>query len=455
MNKTKLVIIDDDVNVRKTLSAILGSKGYEMFTAKTGAEGIELCRRHAVHVALIDLLLPDMPGLEVLKTVRTECPSTQAIILTGNATLDSAIEATNRGAYSYLLKPYDVEQLLLHIRHAVDKIEAEDKLTSYREHLEELVRERTAELEKEIIERKRAEVEIRKLNEHLKQHIAKLEEARMLADAGIRARGAFLANISHELITPLNSIIGFSQILIDGLGGPMNDQQKEYTESILLGGNRLHETLREIVQFAGLESGEMQLHADRFLLKDLLKSSLLAFNEKAAVQGVALSLENGMPPETELDADRGKLQQALFNLLDNAVKFTPGGGSVRVHARRVRSMESGVRSGKDGSERDSIYSEFITQNPGLGRDFMEISVADTGIGIKEEDLPGLFSVFQQLESPYTKKFKGTGLGLMLAKKLVELHGGKIWVESEFGKGSTFTLAIPMSRKTEGGGVNTD
>ena len=160
-----------------------------------------------------------------------------------------------------------------------------------------------------------------------------------MAEAGLRARGAFLANISHELTTPLNSVIGFSQLLLDGLGGPMNEQQKNYAASILQGGNRLHETLKEIVQFAGLESGEMKLHTDRFLLKDFLKSSLLALNEKAAVQGVALSLELGLPPETELEADRAKLQQALFNLLDNAVKFTPAGGSVRVSARLIRNED--------------------------------------------------------------------------------------------------------------------
>jgi PAS domain S-box-containing protein len=321
-----------------------------------------------------------------------------------------------------------------------DRKNMEKELQEFSGRLEVLVEERTAELKTEVAERKRAEKEIGSLNEELKRHIAELEEARILAAAGIKARGAFLANISHELITPLNSIIGFSQILIDGLGGPMNEQQKDYAASILQGGNRLHETLKEIVQFAGLESGEMLLHTDRFLLKDLLKSSLLAFNEKAAVQGVALSLEIGLPPETELEADRGKIQQVMFNLLDNAVKFTLKGGAVRVAARRIEVEK--IRSYED--EKQSLTSQplnFSTSDTGL----IEISVADTGIGIKPEDMSRLFQPFQQLEAPYTKQYKGTGLGLMLAKNLIELHGGKIWVESEFGKGSRFAFTIPVKQ----------
>ena len=321
-----------------------------------------------------------------------------------------------------------------------DRKHMEKELREFSRRLEALVKERTAELEREVVAHKRAEEEIAKLNEDLKRHIAELEEATMLAKAGIRARGAFLANISHELITPLNSIIGFSQILLDGLGGPMNEQQKEYAASILQGGDRLHETLKEIVQFAGLESGEMKLHADRFLLKDLLKSSLLAFNEKAAVQRVILSLELGLPPETELEADRGKLQQVMFNLLDNAVKFTPKGGSVRVSARLTRD------EGRETREEKAFV--VLTSEASDRASSIVISVADTGIGIKEQDMSRLFQSFQQLESPYTKQYKGTGLGLMLAKKLVELHGGKIWVESEFGKGSRFVFVIPARQNPE-------
>ncbi|MEW6714471.1 MAG: hybrid sensor histidine kinase/response regulator [Nitrospirota bacterium] len=438
-DKSSILIIDDDANLRKTLTDILTVKGYKTLAAENGAEGLSLLRQHTVHLALIDLRLPDISGLDVLNRIRADHPHTEAIILTGNATLDSAIEATNKGAFTYLQKPYDIDQLILHIRHAIEKQQADEKIRQYQEHLEDLVRERTAELEKEVTDRKCAEKEIVKLNEDMRKRIMELEEAKILADAGIRARGAFLANISHELITPLNSIIGFSQILLDGLGGQMNEQQRDYAELILQGGNRLHETLKEIVQFAGMEAGQLQFRVDRFLLNDLLKSSLDALKKKAAVQGVALSLEVGLPQETEIEADRGKLKQVLFNLLDNAVKFTPAGGSVRVAARLVDSSWL-IAHGKIG-----VSSEPSAMNYEPGRKFVEVSVADTGIGIKEEDMPRLFQPFQQLESPYTKTYKGTGLGLMLAQELLKLHNGTIWAESEYGKGSKFTFVIPAMR----------
>ncbi len=157
----------------------------------------------------------------------------------------------------------------------------------------------------------------------------------------------------------------------------------------------------------------------------------MSFREKARIQGVALSLEIEAPPETTLAADQGKLRQILFNLIDNAIKFTPQGGSVRVSARLV-SDQNNPTDQSDQTDRSDV---------------VEISVTDSGIGIRQEDMPSLFKPFQQLESVYTKRFKGTGLGLLLVKKLVELHGGGIQVESEFGKWSRFSFRIPLEQGT--------
>jgi signal transduction histidine kinase len=420
MDKPVILIIDDDPNLRKTLSDILGAKGYEPLAAKDGTEGLALFQQRRVHAVLIDLRLPDISGLDVLSRVKAGFPSTEAIILTGNATLDSAIEATNKGAFSYLQKPYEIDQLLMHIRHALEKQEAADKIRRYQEHLEELVRERT-----------RA-----------------LESARDAAEAGSRAKTEFIMNMSHEIRTPLNSIIGFSEVLLDELTGKLNEKQKEYADNILSSGRVLYDLVLNVLDFSDVESGVMELQAIRFSVRDLLNSSMAVVKNDIAARTMDLGL--GMDPEAdiEIDADPIKIKRILVHLLGNAVKFTPEGGSVRVTARLTRdegrgTKVEGVLRLREQSERSAIVSREQFDCPSS----IVISVADTGIGIKPEDMPRLFKEFTQLEAPMRKKYKGTGMGLALTKKLVELHGGKIWAESEFGRGSRFSFAIPVNRKT--------
>lgn len=227
-----------------------------------------------------------------------------------------------------------------------------------------------------------------------------------------RAKSDFLANMSHELRTPLNSILGFSEVLQDQLFGQLNEKQQEYVSYILGSGRHLLDLINDILDLAKVEAGKMTLEAGSFPLQALLESAMNMFKEKAIKHGIAmdLDLDPAMVGDT-IEADERKLKQILFNLLSNAVKFTPDGGAVRVRAER------------DG-------------------EFLKIIVADTGIGIKPEDISKLFHSFTQLESPYAKQYEGTGLGLSLTKKLVELHGGRIWVESEWGKGSSFFFTIP-------------
>jgi PAS domain S-box-containing protein len=275
--------------------------------------------------------------------------------------------------------------------------------------------------------------EFQSMNEELQVQQEEISEANNKLELVSKTKSDFLANMSHELRTPLNSVIGFSEVLQDELFGALNGKQQEYVNNILSSGRHLLNLINDILDLAKVESGKMELELSRLLLNKLLDSSLTMFREKAIKRSIDLSLELPFDLDTEVEADERKLKQIMFNLLSNALKFTPDGGSVSVVGRRIPRADF-----------VSFCSVPETGNAHpVDSDLLEICVLDTGIGIKEEDIPKLFQEFTQLESPYVKKYEGTGLGLALTRKLVELHGGKIWVESEFGKGSRFTFTIPL------------
>jgi PAS domain S-box-containing protein len=266
-----------------------------------------------------------------------------------------------------------------------------------------------------------------------------LRETLLIAEAASKAKSEFLANMSHELTTPLNSIIGFSQILQDELYGALNEKQKEYVSNVLQSGVHLLRLINDMLDISKVDAGTGDLKINRFLLKDLLTTMIIGFKEKSLEKNIPLSFEIAPEAEIEIEADLGMMKQIMFNLLDNALKYTPEGGSVRVTVRRF-TVDSSQFTESETFGAVSVNREPLTVND---REFIEISVADTGIGIRQEDIPMLFQTFTQLESPYTKKYAGTGLGLALTKKLVDLHGGRIWAEGEYGKGSRFTFVIPI------------
>jgi signal transduction histidine kinase/CHASE3 domain sensor protein len=256
--------------------------------------------------------------------------------------------------------------------------------------------------------------ELQTMNEELQAQQHELAEGNRKLSEVSRTKSEFLANMSHELRTPLNSVIGFSEVLQDQMFGPINEKQQEYVNNILTSGRHLLSLINDVLDLSKVESGKMVLDLSAFSLWETLEASLIMLRERALKGDIDLHLD--LEPQTELGivADQRKLKQILFNLISNAVKFTPAGGTVSVTARR------------DGS-------------------FIEITVADSGKGIRKEDIPKLFHAFTQLESVYTKEYEGTGLGLALTRQLVELHGGRIWVKSEPGCGSRFNFTIPLTQ----------
>ena len=253
---------------------------------------------------------------------------------------------------------------------------------------------------KDITDLKRAEAE------HL---------ARQSAETANRTKSDFLANMSHELRTPLNSIIGFTEILQDSLYGELNEKQREYLGYINASGRHLLELINDILDLSKVESGKAEVILSSFSVRALLDFSVTMLREKAMKHSIALECSIAPEADIKMVSDEHKIKQIVFNLLSNAVKFTPDGGRVQVDARRT---------GEAGS-------------------FIEISVSDTGIGIKKDDLDRLFKEFSQLDSPLQKRYEGTGLGLALSKRLVEMLGGAIDVRSEEGEGSVFSITIPL------------
>jgi len=241
------------------------------------------------------------------------------------------------------------------------------------------------------------------------------EKSRQLEIAN-KHKSEFLANMSHELRTPLNAVIGFSEVLQDDMFGDLNDEQKEFVKDIHDSGKHLLSLINDILDLSKVEAGRMELMLGEFDLPSAIGNAMTLVRERAGRHRVALSCDID-PSLRQVRADERKLKQILLNLLSNAVKFTPEGGQVKVIAR---ARDAGV----------------------------QVAVADTGVGIAPGDRETVFEEFRQVGTDYTRKAEGTGLGLPLARKFAELHGGTITLHSEPGRGSTFTVFLPGIRVTE-------
>ena len=238
-------------------------------------------------------------------------------------------------------------------------------------------------------------------------------KAKLVSDNANRSKSEFLANTSHELKTPLSSIIGFSDLLLEGDMVELSDKQRKYVSTINKNGHLLHNLINNILDISQIEFGEMELNCQRFdlanAIQDIYSMMSILSNKKEITITMDIALK-----QTEIVADSIKIKEILYNLNDNALKFTPKGGTITINAM----------------QRDK---------------YVQMSVGDTGIGISMQNIERIFDPFYQADGSSTRKYRGTGLCLAIIKKFVKMHGGNIWVKSEVGKGSTFFFTIPINK----------
>jgi signal transduction histidine kinase len=277
---------------------------------------------------------------------------------------------------------------------------------------------------------------IERRTRHLQVANTELLRAVERAEEATRHKSAFLANMSHELRTPLSSIIGFAELLQSVVFGPLTEKQTHFVENILRSGQHLLTLINDLLDLSKIEAGMLAIQPELFPLREALEATVHIVGPQAdrKCQSIDLTVEDGL---SWIQADPTRFKQILYNLLSNAIKFTPEGGRIMVAARRV--LSSGFRVSSSGPKTQNPKPETVGTGEGV-----EIAVADTGIGIKTEALSRLFQRFSQLEAPIVKRHQGTGLGLVLTKCLVELHGGSIQAHSDGeGHGSTFTVRLPQ------------
>lgn len=396
----KILIVDDEPDILETLYQVLSDEEYLVTKALGGQKGIDTFKSGSFDLVITDLKMPVTDGLEVMRQVRALDDTVEMIVLTGYASLETAIKALRDfKAHDYLNKPLEnIEEIVIAAQRALEK----RRLVIQNMELMEALKQANQGLEKRVRER----------TEELAQTNRDLNEARKTAELALRAKSDFLSCMSHEFFTPLNHIVGFCNLL-DELGN-LDETQDEYLEIIMKSSQDITELVKDILDFSNASSGKMVRMDSIVDVKSLLEKSLAMIKEKAVEKEINIFVDTWNIPKV-ISADEYKLRQVLFNLLSNAVKFNSRDGQI------------------------TLKADLVNENK-----MLKISVIDTGIGIEEQNIDRIFNSFEQADDYMSRRYDGAGLGLYLAKKLVELHHGRLWAESKGkGKGSIFSFVIPV------------
>ncbi|MES2640787.1 MAG: response regulator [Myxococcota bacterium] len=402
----RILAVDDSPTFLAALEDALTTEGYEVIVAESGEQALALLAHADFDCVLLDLVMPGLGGHETCRRIKgsAELRDLPLLILTSREEPAAMIEGINAGADDYVAKSAEFDVLFARVRAQLRRKKFEDENRG--------TRERQLRKEMEATEARAARDLADARAAHLTDLERKNEELQGAKDRAEREslfKSQFLANMSHELRTPLNAIIGFSELLEQELPGPLTRDQREFVGFVLSGGRHLLTVINDILDLSKIEAGRMELLREWATVPQLVNAVFAVVRPLADSRGVRLLLtaDAGQPP---ILVDPLRISQVLYNLLSNGIKFTPRGGLVHLTAE-------------------------------VTADILCLRVIDTGIGIRPEDLPRLFREFEQLATA-PDGTTGTGLGLVLTRRLVELHGGAITVESEHGRGTTFTVSLP-------------
>ena len=440
-DETEILIVEDSPTQAERLRRLIQSLHYNARVAANGQLALAAIRERKPHLVLSDIVMPEMNGYDLCRAIKSD-PTLRdipVILVTSLNDPKDIIRGIECGADNFIRKPYAEDYLLNRISHMLmnQKLRKNQNveigialylgdqkhfINAERQQILDLListYEQAVQVNGELQARERQVIE---LNMRLAHHAAELETINReialknleLAEAS-RMKSAFIANMSHELRTPLNAIIGFTGALLMKLPGPLTSDQDKQLNTIRASARHLLSLINDILDVAKIEAGKLTLSIEPVHCQELMADVADTLRPLAQQKGLALEMalgEAGQPPVI-IDTDRRALTQILINLLNNAIKFTEQ-GTVRISL--AQREEDGVQ---------------VT----------EMSIADSGAGIKEEDQAKLFQAFSQLDSTSTRHVEGAGLGLYLCQNLANAIGGALFFNSDYGSGSTFTLAL--------------
>jgi two-component system, OmpR family, phosphate regulon sensor histidine kinase PhoR len=473
----QILVVDDEARIREGCRMVLSDLGFEVATASDGAQGLRMIEERHFDIILLDLMMPVISGFDVLTRVRDLHPDTVVIVITGYATIEHSIEAMKKGAFDFIPKPFDPEQLRAVVAKAIKYTSALQDIADSRSRLRMVVNRltdgvMTTDDHKRIVLANPAFLHMigyhgeNIIGRNVSECITDMTLSRMIDDAlsmpldtyveitrelvwegpderilsarctPFRGRTGqnlgtitvlhditalkkidqmksdFVSMVSHEIRSPMNSLLMQLKIILDGLAGSVTDKQREILERASGKILNLTNLVSELLDLARIESGLISHEKESMVMSDLLADQVRFHGAAAKEKNIGISFES-IPDLPAILANRQGMDEVFTNLITNAIKYSPGGGNITISA-------------------------------GVENEYLFVKVSDTGFGIPAEDRDRIFTRFYRVKDKHTREIHGTGLGLAIVKSIIEAHHGNIRVESEEGHGTAFTVFLPLS-----------